>query len=413
MNPLKRSCPLVEIESPEHKRFKQDLDATPKIETSDEETSSEEKSDQIFMSSVENVLPRGHKCSHYDLKQPKDQEKVFKSLNRCLQKAIKFAKEETPKKLFEYFDIEQENLEVGNAYLASSKGKRELMEDAACAFTFTFSLGKEEVSANVYALFDGHGMSTFYGEYQQVYQGLSCSTYHQHNLKRVLKKSLQEFCKEGLDHEVFNAIQTAFLALDEEYRQYCLDNDPELDTSCLGTTTAMAMIVNKKLWVSNAGDSRVFVTNKNSFFPLTYDAKPSELGLKLSILKRGGIVKKNRVIAPNAYGKKGTTLSLAVARAAGNYFLAKNKEKVISARPKITCLDLNEVSEPGTFLILACDGVFDVATTKEVSNYVNTLYEHGKNTKQIAKNIVKKALDAKSQDNITAIVVPILEVNPV
>jgi protein phosphatase 2C family protein 2/3 len=68
---------------------------------------------------------------------------------------------------------------------------------------------------------------------------------------------------------------------------------------------------------------------------------------------------------------------------------------------------LHEVFDPSTdeFLVLACDGVWDVMTTQQVVSFVRRrLLEHG-DPQQAAEELTQKALDLNSIDNVTAIVV--------
>ena len=63
--------------------------------------------------------------------------------------------------------------------------------------------------------------------------------------------------------------------------------------------------------------------------------------------------------------------SLAVSRALGDYEYKQNSgkgqcEQLVSPEPEITAL---EISEDDEFAVLACDGVWDVMTSEEVSPF--------------------------------------------
>jgi serine/threonine protein phosphatase PrpC len=89
---------------------------------------------------------------------------------------------------------------------------------------------------------------------------------------------------------------------------------------------------------------------------------------------------------------------LALARAIGDRALGD----AISARPKITVYPLNKIPK-GTHLVLACDGIYDVASTKQVAAAVQT--NNQLPAVDLAKNIVYSAYKAFSEDNLSAIVV--------
>ena len=68
---------------------------------------------------------------------------------------------------------------------------------------------------------------------------------------------------------------------------------------------------------------------------------------------------------------------------------------------------LHELFDPATdeFLVLACDGVWDVMTVHQVVWFVRRrLLEHG-DVQQAAEELTQKALDLNSVDNVSAVVV--------
>ncbi len=76
----------------------------------------------------------------------------------------------------------------------------------------------------------------------------------------------------------------------------------------------------------------------------------------------------------------------------------------VSARPKITKKPLSSIEEE-SHLVLTCDGVFDVASTKQI---VSAVHEHKQESaKTLAEEIVASAYLTGSTDNISALVVKI------
>ena len=65
-------------------------------------------------------------------------------------------------------------------------------------------------------------------------------------------------------------------------------------------------------------------------------------------------------------------------------------------------IPLSEI-ELGTHLILACDGIYDVASTRQVAQGVKG--DKDGSSMQLAQNIVHSAYMAGSKDNLSALVV--------
>lgn len=56
-------------------------------------------------------------------------------------------------------------------------------------------------------------------------------------------------------------------------------------------------------------------------------------------------------------------------------------------------------------LILACDGLWDVMSHQEAANFAQNQRAQGKNAKEVAQALVREALDKKTEDNVTCVVV--------
>jgi serine/threonine protein phosphatase PrpC len=99
--------------------------------------------------------------------------------------------------------------------------------------------------------------------------------------------------------------------------------------------------------------------------------------------------------------------NLAVARAVG-----EKDMPAINPRAKITKVPLKDLSVAQTpHLVIACDGLWDVATSRQVSNTIQA--DVGKKSlTEIAKGLVTRAIAAQSSDNVSALVVdlrPLIE----
>ena len=97
--------------------------------------------------------------------------------------------------------------------------------------------------------------------------------------------------------------------------------------------------------------------------PLSYDHKPNnELETK-RILAAGGWVEFNRVNG-----------NLALSRALGDFVFKKNENKkaedqIVTAYPDV---DMKDLTSDHEFIVLACDGIWDVLSNEEVLEFVRT-----------------------------------------
>ena len=118
----------------------------------------------------------------------------------------------------------------------------------------------------------------------------------------------------------------------------------------------------------------------------------SDVVEKKRIENSGGFILRNRVLGV-----------LAVSRSFGDHSL---KQFVVST-PFVNSMALTEEDD---FLILACDGVWDVMSDQEVVDFVKVYAENQNGSTEekfdvIARALVDEALKRGSTDNITAIVV--------
>lgn len=244
-------------------------------------------------------------------------------------------------------------------------GRRPTMEDGHLATSFALHIGGRVYPVKLFGIFDGHG-------------GRAASVYVKKHLERKLNEMLTRFCSNELtDEGIWNALKQTFVAL-----------NIDLPDHTSGTTANVVMFLDDKLWTANVGDSRSILDNG---IQLSEDAKPDDDRYKRGIENRGGTVE-NCLGVPRVNGR------LAVARAVGDHLIGS----AISARPKITAYPLSLINE-GSHLILACDGIYDVSSTRQVAKAVS---DHNKQTAvELAENIVYSSYQARSQDNLSVLVV--------
>ncbi len=249
--------------------------------------------------------------------------------------------------------------------VCSTIGRRSAMEDEHLAAVFSFELDNgEEHTVQLFGVFDGHA-------------GNRAALFVKQHIQEQLRFYLQTYNPDGLtDAGIWNALKMTFVALHEAFRE-----------ERAGTTVSLAIILGDKLWVANTGDSRAVLSNGGDPVQLSEDAKPNSEKYKKGIKKRGG-----EVIYFRGWTVNG---QLAVARAIGDHNIVG-----INPRPKITAYPLANI-HPGSHLVVACDGLWDVASTRQVVQAVNRpdITAH-----QLAHEITAAAYAAFSKDNLTVMV---------
>lgn len=249
------------------------------------------------------------------------------------------------------------NHEVGICHFI---GRRPTMEDEHLTTFFNLQVKDRNYPVELFGIFDGHG-------------GGKASCYVKENLKRKLHETLNEFCIEGLtDEAIWNALKITFVKLHEEFKE-----------SRSGTTATVAMILDGKLWTANVGDSRTILDNG---IQLSEDAKPTDPRYQKGIENRG-----DKVFLGRINGR------LAVARAVGDHDVG-----TINARPKITVYPLSKILKK-SHLILTCDGIYDVSSTRQIAASVRT--HKDLSAVELAKNLVYSAYKADSEDNLSVLIV--------
>jgi len=128
-----------------------------------------------------------------------------------------------------------------------------------------------------------------------------------------------------------------------------------------GCTSVVAVLKGSMLYVANAGDSRAVLCRAGVAQDLSMDHKPTLDGEKARIIAAGGFVADGRV--------KG---SLALSRAIGDMEFKQSsnlpaEQQMVTALPDVQSLRLSAGDE---FLILACDGIWDVMTSQQAVDFV-------------------------------------------
>jgi len=183
------------------------------------------------------------------------------------------------------------------------------------------------------------------------------------------------------------------------------DSEGELDphsATGMGCTAVSVLIHNDKVTVANTGDSRCVMSRRGEAVPLTLDHKPIIYEEAQRIIRAGGFVRDNRVNG-----------ALNVSRTLGDLDFKRNgelphTEQMVVATPDITDLELREGDE---FLIIACDGIWDVMSNQEAVDFARKRIRQGQSLKHICEQMCDFCLapDLKGMcrgaDNMSVIIV--------
>ncbi|RYE99585.1 MAG: protein serine/threonine phosphatase 2C family protein, partial [Methanobacteriota archaeon] len=146
------------------------------------------------------------------------------------------------------------------------------------------------------------------------------------------------------------------------------------------------------LTVANAGDSRAVLCRGGTAMDMSVDHKTKRHDERARILAAGGMILRGRVLG-----------RLAVTRALGDLSLKRGADgkELVTGEPEIFETDLVAQDE---FLLVACDGIYDVMSSQEAVDFVRSQLATGADPHAAAAALVKQAYDLGSADNLSAIV---------
>lgn len=232
-----------------------------------------------------------------------------------------------------------------------------------------------------FGVYDGHG-------------GTQCAEYLRDHLHGFilsnpdLKANPQKAIVDGIVEA-----DNAFLALSER------------ETNESGSVCAVALIIDDKLVVGNVGDCEAVLSRNGKPVVLTVRhtiaSNPSE---EERVRGVGGKVCHNRVGHPN-YNP--AVVSLAVTRAIGDagFKLARYTDGKASGVIAVPDTTVTRLTDDDEFLVIGCDGLWDVMTYAEVVDFCYRRFQEGMPAQSIAEELAQAALAKGSTDNVTAMLV--------
>lgn len=172
-----------------------------------------------------------------------------------------------------------------------------------------------------------------------------------------------------------------------------------------GSTATMALVDQAgNISVANIGDSRAVLCLKGKAVALSHDHKPTDDGERERIERAGMKIVNGRI-------NHGLNLS----RAFGDHFYKCNakltpSQQAVSALPDVDAR--RHKIRAGDFLVLACDGVTNCMSNKQLCNYIRKHLKRGLPLHNICEKVVNKCISPvrpisgqPGGDNVTCLIV--------
>jgi protein phosphatase 1L len=274
-------------------------------------------------------------------------------------------------------------------------GRRNEMEDAFIAdvvFGREFPRAAKEkgmdvssvsaITGSLFGVFDGHS-------------GAKCSSFVSKNLPLALFKN------SNYPNDPALALKEAFFEVDKKFLEGA--KSKKLKD---GSTGLVALALHERLFVANVGDSRGVLCHASKAIPMSRDHKPNEPDELARIVKHGGTVTNDSESGiPRINGK------LAVSRGFGDLKFKNAEtlgEKFVTVEAEVMAVPITTETQ---FLLLACDGFWDVITNDESVAFVleklkvKTQPYDQKALYEISIELTTLAYNKGSTDNISIVLI--------
>lgn len=291
----------------------------------------------------------------------------------------------------------------------------------------------EQLSLSVFALFDGHGgdecSSFLSGDHQKSSKnGIAkwiVHSFENHHYGALLEDSMDgkfedteprispSTAKRGfrtIEGLITQVIKDSFFLQDQELYKYFANN------SC-GSTAVIAIIINQQnLYVANCGDSRCILSSKAlGIKTMSYDHKPQHIGELLRINDNGGTVSLGRVGGVLALSrafsdfqfKRGVPYTRKSPKS--HHVGVPLQEAQVTVEPDVLMHKINYSKDE--FLVLGCDGIWDIYSNKQLVQFIKYHLTLGVNLEGIVTKLLDHGIGQANSntgvgfDNMTAIIV--------
>lgn len=233
-------------------------------------------------------------------------------------------------------------------------------------------------------------------------------------------KACSNFLRDNLHHYIINdpyfpenpkqAITRGFAKAEMEFIRMAKDIGEKS-----GSCAIVTLIVGKNCYIANVGDSRAVMSGNQGqqIYTLTNDHKPAEPSEQTRIQEAGGKIYYNSSGNDNSNNRIYRVFPgrLSVSRTIGDMD-AKAIEmggnpNVVIATPEIKSFKIRKDYD---FIVMGCDGIFDVMTTKEVVSQVwSSNYKNEDMVPNACRNAVESivlgSMRKGSTDNVTAMII--------
>lgn len=267
------------------------------------------------------------------------------------------------------------------------------------------------------AVFDGHG-------------GDECSSYLVEALPHHLRTAMlnekdalrnaveqsrlqprQDQTEDAASELMRKILKSCYLRADKEF--ITPRNAPQS-----GSTAATVVIFGRRLFAANVGDSRVVLCRSGGqCVELTSDHKPSRPDEAARVRAAGGFILHKRVMGElaitRAFGDKSFKMGIKamleeeaeeLAGANGSTEAKDLNAPLVSAEPEIASMVLSHNDE---FLLLACDGLFDVFRSQDaIALARQELIAHRGEPAEVARILSDQAIRVRrSRDNVSILII--------
>lgn len=264
--------------------------------------------------------------------------------------------------------------------LSSMQGWRASQEDAHAHLLPT----KKDDRRAFFGVFDGHG-----GDQAAIFAAKFVLTFIENS------DSFEKMEKNGREldpQKMARAIMEGFIDCDEDLKE--IPNFKNgFDFS--GSTGTCAFLTPEHIIIGNTGDSRTVLCRNDEVMFTTIDHKPTDDKERNRVEQAGGHISDERVNG-----------DLASARSFGDFrykldpALPPSRQQ-ITVLPDVTILDRRAEDQ---FLILACDGIWDVMTNLECTRYVLTALKKGLSLANTCEMVLDECLRKSSGDNMSIMI---------
>jgi len=222
---------------------------------------------------------------------------------------------------------------------------------------------------------------------------------------KALHQNIEFYLTRNPKAKIPEALKQAYLTTDGQVRRANILHSGTTSVSCIireEPDEKNPAVKRRWLYCANVGDSRAVLSRKGRAIRMTIDHKPNLPEEAKRIEDAGGFIGRcNRVNG-----------LLAISRALGDHMLKPNE--VVSASPYTRD---TEILPGDDYLLLACDGVWDVMEDQEAIDFIRARMAdwerdpHAAREKlnfaleEVCRALVQEALDKKSQDNVTVMLI--------